>query len=630
MAADKFTRMARSIPNLYKPETNTYIRGLLKAWGLLDDQITVEIQNTKEQLFVATALGKNLDRLGSNVGVTRVAELGIEDKDFRRLIPILSFYPKQVRQTIIALLDVFWGESFTRPNISSGNTETYDFGPEVALTGTLTFKKDELLVKGVGTNFLAEIQPGDYIKPSAASGLLYAKVSGVLDNNTLQLSIAWANDTIVNTPGQLGPVQTLEYRVDDLTTKTIRFIPNAFEDLTAVTLEELVNFINSTLEHKTLITASIFSDPIAGSKLNIRTNTPGLRGSIQILGGTANAPLLLNFALDLQTETRIKVVEVNPNEIVIQIPSSVPVLRRTLKGAAHPRESKATIVSNRELFDFSGIGPTSTLTLTVDGSPYTVTFTNATDFADPSAVTALEVVDVINNQLMFLNASAGNQGNDPKRVALNTTEGSSEYQITGGTANTVLGFTTVLQEDPDLLDATFPSPYLFDPVGQLFTVTGTSSELSVGVVAGDVTSTLNLVDASDFPNSSGKFMLDFGRSNQEGPISYNSRPNNSTLLIDASYEFQKDHAAGRKINLVIDKPSIPRITGEDYPFTVTGTEQAREAAQELIKKLIASGVVVRFIIDFPEFLFICTCRDCGPSESPNYIGSRSGLGPLVF
>ena len=48
------------------------------------------------------------------------------------------------------------------------------------------------------------------------------------------------------------------------------------------------------------------------------------------------------------------------------------------------------------------------------------------------------------------------------------------------------------------------------------------------------------------------------------------------------------------------------------------------------KKLLAAGVVVRFIIQFPETLFECVCRDCGPSESPDYRGALTGQGPLVF
>jgi hypothetical protein len=205
-----------------------------------------------------------------------------------------------------------------------------------------------------------------------------------------------------------------------------------------------------------------------------------------------------------------------------------------------------------------------------------------------------------------------------------------EYQVTGGTANTILNFDTTLQQDPDAITPGFPSAYVYDPSGQLFTVTQISSELSNPVVAGTVSSTINLANAGNFPNSPGRFLLDFGRNNQEGPIQYTSRPNNSTLLIDASYQFQKDHDAGRKVNLIIPSPALPRVTGDDYPVYITGTEEARVAAQDLVRKLLAAGVVIRFIVDFPEFLFECICRDCGPTDSPDYRGELTASGPLEF
>lgn len=622
--------MARSLPALYKSEVNTMIRGLLKSWAVSDDQISIQLDNTKEQLFVKTGTGQNLDRLASNVGVTRSPDLGIDDNDFHNLVPVLSFYPKQVRATIISLLDVFWGPGFSRPNVSSGNVAPYNFGPETGLTGTLTFTKNANTIKGIGTTFLVQVQPGDYIKVASASGITYQKVSAVLDNVTIELSLPWAQNTAVGVAAELAPVRELSYKADGGEEKSIRFIPNAFADIAAVTIPELIAFINSNQEHSPIITASEFLDPVLGSKLNIRTNTPGLQGSMQITGGDANDPLRLNFSTAIQIDTRCKVVEVNPNEIIVQIPSSVPVLRRSLKGSSHPRDLKTQITSDTEVFDFSGLGASSTLTLTIDSNPFTVTFTHATDFADVSSVTAEEICDVINSQLLFLNARTSTISANEHKVVLETTEGSSEYQITGGTANTVLNFVTTLQQDPDIITAGFPSSYIFDPTGQLFTVTQISSELSGPVVAGTVSATINMVNAANFPNLPGKFLLDFGRNTQEGPISYTSRPNNSTLLIDASYQFQYDHAAGRKVNFINPVPTIPRLTGDDYPVFITGTEEARVAAQELIKKLLAAGVVIRFIVDFPEFLFECICRDCGPSESPDYRGSLTASGPLVF
>lgn len=625
---NKFERMLRALPSFYRAEVNTVIRGLLQSWAVGDDEINIQIQNTKDQLFVRTGEGRFLNALGSNVGVDRSPDLGIDDPDFQNLIPVLSFYPKQVRETIIALLDVFWGPLFTRPNVNSGNTENFDFGPETTPAGTATFLKNNRTVIGVGTNFTVSISPGDYIKPTAASGYQYVKVARVLSATSLELSVPWPNDPAISTTLKKAPIRNLEYMVDSKVSKTLRFKPYAFDDITDITVQELVDFINSEVEHSTLITASLFNDPISGNKLNLRTNTPGLQGSIQILGGDANDPTRLNFDLLIHRETKANVIEINPNEVIINIPSSVPVLRRTLRGSAHPKGTKTEIFSNEEVFDFSG-SPTSTLTIDVDGSPYTVTFTNATDFQNPAKVTAQEVAAVISDQLDFLDAFAKSPFNY-KRVGLRTTNGSLEYQVTGGTANVILGFSTALQQDPDLIIDGYPSSYVFDPTGQAFTVTGINSELTSTVSEGSVSSTISLADASDFPNAPGKFILNFGKSNQEGPISYNSRPNNATLLIDASYTFTKTHLSGSKVNFVEDQPTIPRVTGEDYPVYIVGTEQAREAAQNLIRKLIAAGVVVRFIINFPEFLFECVCRECGPSESPDYRGSLTDSGPLVF
>lgn len=630
MADDKFKRMVKALPSFYDPENNTMLRGLLKSWGLEDDQINIQLQNTKSQLFTKLGEGRFLDFLGSNVGVNRDPGLGISDGDFRKLIPVLSFFPKQVRKTLVALLDVFWGEGFTRPNINSGNVETFDFGPEGSPVGTANFLQGQRLVKGTGTQFLTDIEAGDYIKPAGASGTSYAKVSAVLDDTMLELSLPWEGSVAVNSGISIGPVRELEYETDGRNRKTIRFKPNAFADLTAITVAELAAFINTDTEHNQFLTASEFLDPVLGNKLNLRTNTPGLQGSIQIFGGDANDPTRLNFDLSLQREVKAGILEINPNEVVVIIPSSVPVLRRSLIGSSHPRQSKTQLFSgNKEIFDFSGLGASSTLELEVEGNPITITFTHATDFNDASKVTAREVALVINSQTSELEALYRSR-DDFKALGLRTFNGNTNFQVTGGTANAVLGFDTSLQEDPDLIDPPFIGSFIFDPEGQNFTVTGRKSELSANIPEGTVQSTISLADASNFPNQPGSFILNYGRSNQEGPIKYNSRPNNSTLLIDASYTFENTHAPGSTINFVANQPTVPRVTGVDYPVFITGTEQARVAAQDLIRRLLAAGIVIRFVISFPEFLFECVCQDCDPPETPDYRGSLTGQGPLSF
>lgn len=623
---NKFNRLVKTLPSFYQAETSTYLRGLLLAWGIQDDEIEVQIREAKDQLFVEDASGRYLDRLASDFGVARTPELGIEDPDFRKLVPVLSTYPKQVRNTLIALFDVFWGPGFTRANINSGNSEPFNFGAPTNLTGTLAFLKNDKLVKGTGTSFLSEIQPGDYIRPSSANDTQFVKVSRILSNTELELSTEWTNSNIALISGKKTVVKTLSYTADGTISKTIRFDPSYFNDVTSIKASELATAINSSVEHNVVISADVFIDPISGSKLNIRTSTPGLQGSIQITGGTANSPAILNFNLDKKTTVKAAVYELNPNEIVVKIPSSVPVLRRSLKGAAHPKGQKTKIASLKGTFNFAVLGTNSTLTVEVDGTPYTVIFNHTTDFKDPSQVTPSEIVLVINKQLSFLKAFTGEEGMYNK-VGLRTTEGSSEYKVTGGTSNSILQFPTTLQTDPDVIDPAYPSSYVFDPTGQLYTVTGRNALLSQSIGEGSIQPSISLVDSSNLPNKAGLILFNFGRSQQEGPISYSSRPNNSSLLIDPSHVFQKPHVVGRYVNLIDSSPTLPRVTGDDYPVYIVGTEEARAAAQTLIKRLTAAGVIIRFIIEFPEVLFECKIS---VSESPDYVGSRSGIMNPLF
>ena len=630
MAGSKFERMVRSLPSLYKTEAGSLLGNLLQSLAISDEDVTVQIQNTRDQMFTSTADGRFLDARGSSVGVDRTAELGLTDDDFRELIPVLSFAPKQVRSTLISLLDVFWGPTFTRANVTSNNQETFNFGPESFVGGTATFRSGERLVKGTGTSFLTQLQPGDYIRPSGRPGTQHQKVSAVLSDTELELSLPWESPIAVNANIIKGVIRELEYEIDNgRVQNTIRFIPNAFEDLDNITIQELVNFINTNTEHNSFITASEFQDPVLGNRLNLRTNTPGLQGSFQILGGDANTSARLDFPTEIQREIRAAVFETNPNEVVVKIPSSVPVLRRRLQGSAHPRETKTIITSQEEVFNFSSLGMTSTLEIEVDGVITVINFDHLNDFNKPEQATSVEVVEVINRQILSIKAFTNSLGS-AQEVALQTTFGATQYQIVGGNANNVLGFSTDLQQDPDLIIEGLPGPFLFDPINQLFTVTGIKSELAEPIQIGTVTNSIVLDDASSFPNQPGKFILNFGRANQEGPIAYNSRPNNSSLLIDASNIFQNEHLAGSSINFIVDGPTIPLVTGDSFQFFVTGTEQARDAAQDLIKSLLAAGIVIRFIIDFPEFLFECRVEGTGAPEDPDFRGELTGSGPLIF
>lgn len=125
MADKKFERYTKHVPDTFKPKTNPVIKALLEVFSEKDDEIISNLKATKAQIFVKTAEGKYLDRLGNNRGVARPTELGLLDEDHRKLIPVMSFQPKQIRKIFYDLMDVFWGPLFSRANVTSNNVAPF-------------------------------------------------------------------------------------------------------------------------------------------------------------------------------------------------------------------------------------------------------------------------------------------------------------------------------------------------------------------------------------------------------------------------------------------------------------------------------------------------------------------------
>jgi hypothetical protein len=367
----KLDKMIRFIPGLYNPDLNPNTRGLLYAWAEEDDNIVQQIQNAKEQIFIKTARLQYLDALGSNVGVFRPTEFNLADASFRNLIPALSFYPKQVVPTIIAILNVFYGE-----------------------------------------------------------------------------------------------------------------------------------------------------------------NNP-----------------------------RVSVNEINPNEVVIQIPSSVPALRRDLRGSLHLHAYNGSIVSVDNILK----------EMVVDFNEDKVLQTDELAFA---------TIGQGLNETVVLSNSAGTTGvvlQFPASADL------SAYNI-GENINGVIN--------------SYPGAFMPDPTST-FTTTRNRGVLGQDVNIGQIIPTLTMSDASGIPNTPGQVVFSFGRNNQEGPIEYFGRPNNTTLLLSPTYIFQKEHLTGEAINVTVLPYQNPDINGTDYSIYLVGVTAARLLAQQIVNSVTAAGVVIRWIVSEP-------------------------------
>ncbi len=149
-------------------------------------------------------------------------------------------------------------------------------------------------------------------------------------------------------------------------------------------------------------------------------------------------------------------------------------------------------------------------------------------------------------------------------------------------------------------DKSFIGSYMYNPKSG-FSISKDSVISNEDINAGQVYTVIQATSPTTaFPDQIGFVVLDYGTSNQEGPIRYLGRPSNNTLLLDASYTFKKTHV-NADITLVNSiKPYIPAVDGSDYPTYLTGTIKGRVEAENLSNKLVASGIFLNVIIVYPD------------------------------
>jgi len=134
----------------------------------------------------------------------------------------------------------------------------------------------------------------------------------------------------------VSPGDEFQISIDDGVTQSIKVLPGDVQVPGFATAEEIASIL-SKIEGATI---SIIEDALTGDeKINIRTNTPGPRGAIEIFQTGIIATGKLEFTTSKvelsQQDQRVMIYEIRPNEFVFEIPAIIPALRRTLLGSHH-------------------------------------------------------------------------------------------------------------------------------------------------------------------------------------------------------------------------------------------------------------------------------------------------------
>lgn len=231
----------------------------------------------------------------------------------------------------------------------------------------------------------------------------------------LQLVVGSSTSAELESPNaetyNLSDGATLKVRIDDGYIQTI-----TLSGLTsgAATAEEVAKSIHLQIRKARVILDS------SETKVTIVSKTQGSESSVFVYGGTAAA------ALGYDTNPATGTAYGLDGE-------------ETVTFTANRAETKTVSTA-----PFNMTGVPLTLDVSIDGGvPQTITF-EAADFLDTANATAREIAAVLNDQLNFGSAAVTDNGSTVTiySVIYGT---SATVQVTGGTANAVLGFPVTVQ-----------------------------------------------------------------------------------------------------------------------------------------------------------------------------------------
>lgn len=553
MAISKKDKIKRFIPSLYKPNTNPNIKALLEAIGGENDKIVEQILNAKEQLFVNTAVGEYLDALGSNYGVERpltTTSFQIENELFRDIIKILSFQPKQIKQTMENLLFSFFGND---PDVFIEEINPNEI--VIQLPATLVSARDTLLGTTHIKNYSGEVLYVDNTTKEILMSIDSEKrvlFEHRIDQNSLNgyipwnefgsgtsaLSIAKTRSTFdglssiqydkLNGANQSGIQKLFTYPIDITNLKEITFltyIPD-MTDFTGVSVlfysDNNINGIGHNISGQLL---SVGWNKITFDLDQAPSNTFGTGLDVANLSQIVFRHTF-NTTTTVQSGWRF-------GQILVSEENSA-VTTDIFAGATFSQGLvEHEIINSTELGCFT-LGPSFS-----DGCGYKLSFNPGTDLSDVQV-------------------------------------GQRFYMI---------------QDD-------YPGDYLFNPSESTFLAQKDRAILNQTITNGDTGVVVQFLDATNIPDEEGYLVFNYGKDNEEELVPYLERNTSTSVIIDPSYVFLQDHSIGDIINVATLGGFEPEDDGLDHAFYVVGTEEPVIIVQSILDKIKASGTVLRFIVKF--------------------------------
>jgi hypothetical protein len=639
---EAFEALASKFPKRYKVKATLHLQGLLKALAEGDSFISTEIESVRDNLLVVTASGKNLDRLASNYGVERGRATGVQDDDFKRIIPLLGLTQKQIITTLQKIVDVIYGPYASHANSTCSVPAPFKIS-----------NSPFLLVRCDGEDFRIEFRPTDAVNPLQATAQELATVVSERTQGRVVGSVV----TNVRT-GE-------EY----LNIRTATVGPQGFIQVMGGDAQAVLRFPEVRPTRQDFATWNV--SRYQGSDEMIFTATsgvsPGMRtagvkrgdfvairqdsgfasenvGSFEVTyvdedsfrlsngSGLPEAaitqshqddfvfykPSMANILLSSRPAT---VLSTGARELTVLLPVTSPIVKRTLKGGHHfhgglsvavsntantltvgsangfPASGSVHIVSSRKVNEgtISSVTGTDVSLISAEG------WAQSGSFYAPTEQTFYYYSSITGNTLNGVSPTP------PTRLAgtpVKYSERFSYQSIAGNILNNVYPDPTPalgLEVSADLqLEGDFKGSFLYDSSSP-FMAAESASTIQESIQQGSSKTVVQVGDVSTWPDS-GTFVLEFSTKEQEGPIRYFGKVGTQALIIDPGHVFERDHLKGVTIRLIRQVGAYaPRKSGEDYAVYMTGTSGARTLLAQYIASVIAAGITVKFKILIPDY-----------------------------
>ena len=345
-------RIHDQMPRYYKTRTNKNWKALIEAIGQSDQFLQDLIESVRDQFFIKTASRPYIDRLGANFKISRPKFIGMDDDTFRQYIPILAYQPKQVKLVLDLLLDIFFFKESTTAFAQSTVPELYSLEDGWQLDYTIDGIREESIT----------FEADDFVDINNATA---EEVAGVINRNAQHSFCVVFDDRILkqkflriftSTVGSKGSVQVTGGRAD----LAFKFIGFNDEAGSGTSTQWQITKVGDTVTMKHVGGVSPRLDKVQiGDRVIV--NIPGNEGSFTVTDvdvGNAEFKFLNLFAtagffdhgvnpgtsVNFLTPERVVIYtnnnravvwEVEPGQILVEMPASPPVVKRRLEGSAH-------------------------------------------------------------------------------------------------------------------------------------------------------------------------------------------------------------------------------------------------------------------------------------------------------